>query len=248
MEGDRQDAMISAIAFTSGYPTKLRGIGTRRIEFNPRLNVVYGPNGSGKTTILRALAQATGCGAGGWSVDTVSVGNGNESIGAERSEQTVVLDPPPFGASVCWDGTPVFYQDCYTHSEDSFFGSDYLDRHSHLRSSGEKRIGLVNELIDFIEERFLTYRLPRDVRPTLLLDEVDNHIGIAAQSIFWEEIVGHLCKKYQLIVSTHSIFPLLLQRDNSLRRDTIVMLEPNYGEICVSQLGRAIEYFNRSST
>ncbi|TVQ22290.1 MAG: AAA family ATPase [Spirochaetaceae bacterium] len=224
--------MIASVKFTSGYPVRLRGIGTRRIEFNPRLNVLFGPNGSGKTTILTALARAVGCGAGGW------------SPGAPAAPPAQPA-PADYDAAVDWDGRPVFYQDCYADSEHSFIAGDYLETHAHLRSSGEKRIGLVNELIDAIEERFLSYALPRDVRPTLLLDEVDNHIGIAAQSIFWEEIVSRLCKKYQLIVSTHSIFPLLLQRDNALRHDTIVMLEPHYGEICLAQLGEAIDYFNR---
>jgi len=219
--------MITSLRFHSGYPIGLTGIRKRRIDFNPRLNILFGPNGAGKSTILRTLAAATGCGTGGW------------SDGREPSTL-------PYEITMEWDERPVFYQDCYADSEHSFIAGDYLETHAHLRSSGEKRIGLVNELIDAIEERFLSYKLPRDVRPTLLLDEVDNHIGVAAQSIFWEEIVSTLCKKYQLIVSTHSVFPLLLQRDNALRRDTIVMLEPHYGEICLAQLGEAIEYFNRN--
>ncbi|MFW5690146.1 MAG: AAA family ATPase, partial [Spirochaetota bacterium] len=240
----RERDMISSLTFHSGYPIKLRGIGTRRIELNPRLNVLYGPNGSGKSTILRALATATGCASGGWSLDPDAVGYdpGGEAWTNERS---VEIAPPPFAATVKWDGLPVFFQDCYANSEESFLGGDYLDRHAHLRSTGEKRIGLVNELINFIEDRFPTYRLPRAARPTILLDEVDNHIGAAAQSVFWEEIVAELCKKYQLVISSHSLFPILLQRNNSLRQDTVLVLEPGYDEICLTQLGLAIDYYNR---
>ncbi|KGE72751.1 ATP-binding cassette domain-containing protein [Spirochaeta lutea] len=236
--------MIESITFTRGYPTKLRGIGKKTITLNPRLNVLYGPNGAGKTTILHALARAAGCSQGGWSGTDDQV-HLDALAGQKAPSRQITLEEPPYSARILWDGRPVFYQDCYADTGKSLISEDYLERHAYLRSSGEQRIGLVNELINFMDERFLTYKLPRDARPTLLLDEVDNHIGMAAQSVFWDDIISQLCKKYQLVISTHSIFPLLLQRDNSLRRDTIHMLEPRYGDICLEQLGKAIEYYNR---
>ena len=218
--------MIGALKFHSGYPTKLAGIGKRTIRFNPRINILFGPNGSGKTTILKSLATASGCGTGGW------------SDGRDPEEL-------PYRISIEADDRPVFYQDCYSNSADSFIGEDYLETHAHLRSTGEQRIGLVNELIDYIENRFLTYKLKQNDRPTLLLDEVDNHIGFAGQAVLWGEIFPRLSKKYQLIISTHSIFPILLKRDNSLRQDTIIALVDGYDRICLTELGEAVEYFNR---
>jgi predicted ATPase len=221
--------VITSVVFRSGYPTRLKGIGRKRIVFNDRINVLYGPNGSGKTTVLKTLAASSRCGDGGW-----SDGCGPQEL--------------PYQATVVRDEHPVFYQDCYRDSEKSFIGADYLESHAHLRSSGEKRIGLVNEVIDSIESRFLTYKLRRDERPTLLLDEVDNHIGFAGQSILWGDVFALLSKKYQLIISTHSIFPILLKRDNLLRQDNIMVLEERYAEICVAELGRAIEYFNKTNS
>ena len=48
-------------------------------------------------------------------------------------------------------------------------------------------------------------------------------------------------------MSTHSIFPILLKRDNSLRRDNIIVLADRYADICIAELGRAIEYFNKTN-
>ncbi len=217
--------MVSTLRFHSGYPIRLKGIGKRKIVFNGWTNVLFGPNGSGKTTILKTLATAAGCGSGGWS---------------DKRESEKL----PFSISVDRDDRPVFYQDCYQNSEDSFINAEYLESHAHLRSTGEKRIGLVNELVDYIENRFLTYKLRRDDRPTLLLDEVDNHIGFAGQAILWGDIFPRLSKKYQLIISTHSIFPILLKRNNSLKPDNLITLAPHYAEICVLELERAIQYFN----
>jgi len=217
--------MISTIQFNSGYPIRLKGIGKKEILFNGWTNVLFGPNGSGKTTILRTLAMMSGCGRGGWS----------DGCNPEELSYSVTLKN---------DGKPVFYQDCYQNSEDSFIDTSYLETHAHLRSSGEKRIGLVNELVDYIENRFLTYKLQRDDRPTLLLDEVDNHIGFAGQAILWGEIFPKLSKKFQLIISTHSIFPILLRRENSIKPDNIISLAIRYPEICVQELERAVKFFN----
>jgi hypothetical protein len=220
--------MISSLAFTSGYPTRLKGIGRKRLTFNDRINVLFGPNGSGKTTILKTLAVVSGCGRGGWS-------------DGRRPGRL------PYGVKVERDDEPVFYQDCYRDSEVSFVGVDYLESHAYLRSTGEKRIGLVNELVDDIERRFLPRRLRLDERPTLLLDEVDNHVGFAGQSILWADLFARLSKKYQLIVSTHSILPILLRRDSSLRQDNIVVLAERYAEICVLELGKAVKRFNATN-
>ncbi len=216
--------MINSIRFFKGYPSRFSLLGRRPYTFNDRLNIIIGPNGSGKTTLLRYLAMIAGCGSGGW-----------------NDESNIAL---PFEIEMEWDRKPVYYQDCYADSEKSFLNDSFFQEMKYLRSTGEKRIGLINELINHLENRFLTYRLKKDEKPTLILDEVDNHIGFAGQSIFWKSLIPLLIKKYQLIVSTHSIFPILLKKNNLLRQDNFIILYRNYDYLCVKELSDAIGFFN----
>lgn len=222
----RDAVMISSLQFQTGYPTRLEKIGRHIIRFNGWTNLVVGPNGSGKSTIIRTLAANCGCGDGGWS---------DQNLPANLLYNTTIDK----------DEQPVFYQDCYEDSERSFIDIDFLESNGFLRSSGEKRIGLVNELIAHIEARFLSYKLPRETRPTLLLDEIDNHVSFTGQAILWNHIIPKLSKKYQLILSTHSIFPILLYRTNSIKPDNLIDLGEKFSESCITELEKAVRVFNK---
>jgi predicted ATPase len=239
--------VIESIRFPSGYPRGLPGIRNSTLQFGDRINIVFGPNGAGKTTILHALAGAAGCEAGGWSDTEFALDAAAALDGTER-RATVAVEhtTDTYRARVKWDQRPVYYQDCYATSENSLLDTGYLESREFLRSTGEKRIGLINELITHLEDRFLTYKLPLHVRPTLVLDEVDNHIGFVGQSILWNELVPRLSKKYQLILATHSIFPLLLRRDNLQRTDVLIELTESYARQCRDVLSHAIDYYNKS--
>ncbi len=216
--------MISSVKFLKGYAARFSILGSKIYKFNDRLNIIIGPNGSGKTTLIDALAKAVGCGNGGWS-----------------NELEITH---PFKMELDWDNWPVFYQNCFTNSEESFINASFLQERKFLRSTGEKRIGLINELINYLENRFLTYKLKAYERPTLLLDEVDNHIGLVGQLIFWNYLIPKLISKYQLIISTHSIFPILLKKETHFRKDNIIKLFRNYDFMCISELKKAIDFFN----
>lgn len=62
--------------------------------------------------------------------------------------------------------------------------------------------------------------LPRDGKPTLLLDEPDKGFSVDTQSMFWNKFVPHLAKDFQLIVSSNSPF--------SLAFDVISLGDENY--------------------
>lgn len=107
--------MFKSIQFTKGFALDLPGISDHIFEFDDSINVLYGPNGSGKTTILKMLAATTGLdmtdklfGRGAaWSRPPKA----NLSIHGKFDLQDLLVDKSPgkCRANVDWDGMPTFY-------------------------------------------------------------------------------------------------------------------------------------------
>jgi len=210
----RNPSMINSVVFTGGYPQKLPGIRKKPIQFSPRLNVLYGPNGNGKTTIIRTLAHGS----------------------------DLLTEALPYPYMIEKDPSPVFYFETGT-----LVRSDFFLARPHLRSSGETQAGAINAFITEIEERFPLYKLSTKNRPVLLIDEIDHHIGFGAQHILWRSIIPELARKYQVIVSSHSIFPILLQKHNILRDDKIIELHPDYIRYCIDSLANSIDFYKQQA-
>jgi hypothetical protein len=66
--------------------------------------------------------------------------------------------------------------------------------------------------------------------------------------VLWGQVFFKLSWKYQLIISTHSIFPVLLKQESRYRKDNLIVLSEKYAEICVSELGKAVKFFNESNS
>ena len=58
--------MINHIEFISGYPLNIDWIGHKRFNFTKGINILYGPNGCGKSTVLNTLKAYCGIEGGGW--------------------------------------------------------------------------------------------------------------------------------------------------------------------------------------
>lgn len=84
-----------------------------------------------------------------------------------------------------------------------------------------KFYGRGNDTWKFYGEMLPEYikNLPRDGKPTLLMDEPDKSLDFATQRIFWEKFVDELSKKYQVIIVTHSVFALARIGDNIIDKD-----------------------------
>ena len=74
-----------------------------------RVNVIYGPNGSGKTTILKAIAGAALCSDGLSSLgEPLDISGLGEKITAD-SIKKYITKVKENESTVDWDGTPIYY-------------------------------------------------------------------------------------------------------------------------------------------
>lgn len=219
----------------------------QEITFEPeRINILWAPNGIGKSTIIRALARMTHCEQGG--VPKVT----RESIGHFVGREGKVNG----GMCLLADGQPTFHYDpnarvgfldngaAYDHD---FFSEGVLQSVSiQFRSSGQqaqrntarilenavKTTGIDSTLLrqvtdDALREIIgngLTNTMGETGRPTLLLDEPGRSIDLPNQVAMWKSLTRQT--HFQLIVATHS--PLALEIEGARYLD----LQPGYLEEC----------------
>ena len=99
--------MLYSLKVTGGFASKLPAFAKgMTFEFSPGLNILFGPNGCGKTTALKILAAYSGIeGRGGWSKYA------RPSIKMDKDDYTKVCAkcaPGDCTAEVDWDGYASF--------------------------------------------------------------------------------------------------------------------------------------------
>lgn len=161
--------MISSLKFKSGFPLKLLGVGKKTFSFKAGLNVLWGPNGCGKTTMLRTLAAYGFIKTGGWSAlqEPLSLrclaihGDGKFTLPGALSN----LAPGKVEAAMKWDRVPIFFAngmddvrgagylfDDATDSPDGM--TDMMAQISQLTghaSSGQARMGKLNQMLGLLD-------------------------------------------------------------------------------------------------
>lgn len=239
--------MFSKIAFKGlsknkefGYAAKLNFFKkNKKIEFKPGLNIIYAPNGTGKSTILSMMALSMACKQSGESVVT---GKWNSIFGFEN------LD----GIEVFHDGQPAMY--CNPREAvgliggSAAFDDDFMSEGiAELRlseSTGKTtlyRMGkIVNILMgkdkiadeikfkkispEYIKEdraKLLEARIPVGQK-SILLDEPESGLAVPVQQRLFA-LLDKAAKEQdlQIIVATHSVFALGCDAN-------FIELEPEY--------------------
>ncbi len=106
--------MITKFKATSGFAKDLPLLKTAAIQkFDRSLNVLWGPNGCGKTTLLHLMAAQTFCANGGWSRLLEPVQAGLLALSSESSynHKAAVThnSPGKCESTIAWDKSPVFF-------------------------------------------------------------------------------------------------------------------------------------------
>jgi hypothetical protein len=241
--------MINSIQFKSGYPTDLEHVRDRTFKFKKGINILFGPNGCGKSTILHTLKAYCGIEKGGWTYynDPMTLASDTFPIAYWG------LTPSRCMADVAWDGTPTFFNDGDIKVNDTFFymnnGSsddgitsegEQMDALADKPSSGQYRISKVNKVFNMIRDipvydrgdkncnnNELNYwmSLPRKGPQTILLDEPERALSLILQKKLFEEIIPQF-DDLQIIIATHSTFCLKMEDVN------FIDFEPGYIEVC----------------
>ena len=214
--------------------------GTHSFTFKRGLNILWGRNGSGKSSLLRLIARWFHAEQGGYSVVTPTSCRALREPGESE---------PRAGASFVHDGQAVYYADpdAAVGLRGGSFDDDFLLQGVQAiiarGSSGETTLHRVNSVVAGVVDRkpHIEYRAvgsdAQQVRAllqanaslgprTLLLDEPDKSVDLDHRHQMWTTALLGAAKKVQLLAATHC--PLALHLDGA----SYIELSPGYLDRC----------------
>jgi hypothetical protein len=218
------------------------------IPFTPGLNILWGPNGCGKSTILLTIARMMHCRQSGNSVVTKSSIHDLFPLSNPQDAMSGGVIPIHDGQSVRYFDPGNKVGVTGSQFDDDFMELGIGTMMAEKLSQGQQTLrGLssalnvkpsairytvskdrANELwgsrIERVEQS-LRPSIPKGP-PTILLDEPDRSLALIYQGNFWQGASTAGSKKAQIIASSHSPFALFLSGAN------YIDLIPGYLEQC----------------
>jgi energy-coupling factor transporter ATP-binding protein EcfA2 len=160
--------MITHINYIDGYPLELPCIQNKTFEFTLGINILFGPNGCGKSTIIKTLKSYCGIKRGGWTQVSDPLELGTFYVGRMHEAKPLphayhVYAPGKATAIVGWDGFPAFFNDGDIKVSETFFyqnvgqsedgittEAEQLEALALKPSSGQYRIQRINKVISML--------------------------------------------------------------------------------------------------
>lgn len=260
--------MISTINFADiknsknfQYATQLEYFkNNTQIQFKPGLNIIFAPNGTGKSTLLKIMAQFTASEQGG--VSTVTDSWMRDVGGYQDSHLN--------GLEVKHDGQPVMYnnprQAVGLFGGMAGFDEDFFDQGiaevQMKESTGMTTLARMNKVLALLHGK---YKIPEKIamrngklntitegflqasislgQQTVLLDEPESGLAVHVQANLWKMIEkGAKEQNLQIIVATHSPFALACFSANYLE------LKPGYiklAKTCIKDVAETLKNLDK---
>jgi predicted ATPase len=228
------------------------------MDFKPGLNIIFAPNGTGKSTILKVLAQFTASEQGGvstltnsWSQDVMGFDGGNlKGLNVQHDGQPVMYTNPREAVGLI-GGMAGF--------DDDFFDQGIMEVQLH-QSTGLTTLHRMNRILsvltgksEFPKEIVKKSRVSEEAKKlleasipvgqkTIIMDEPESGLAIHVQANIWKVIQKAAIEQdLQIIVATHCPFSLTCEAN-------YIELQPGYIEIaknCIKQTAQYMEILDK---
>lgn len=222
-----------------GYAKKLDFFQkNKEVNFKPGLNVIFAPNGTGKSTILEIMAKFTASEQGG--VSTITSSWKQDMMGHKENKMK--------GIQVFHDGQPTMYNNPrkavglfggMAAFDDDFFNEGVMEAQL-KESTGYTTMVRLQKILNILAgegkmpqsfdkkvsidesyEQFLKASIEKG-QQTIILDEPESGLAIHAQSKLFKIIEKAAKEKnLQIIIATHSPFALMSDAN-------FIELQPGY--------------------